>query len=281
MTGLPLPQCRSSVERAYDGNGEPFDCVNPRFFEKPEPMRPGLRPSTCATCRPQRLGACACALPQPAALAASASGRMSSFAAPCPRRPGPRRAPAGPRSAARTGTPPGRAAPSSPSPSGRVAVAVRAQRRLRSRSRGGSRSALHPDDRGRSRRSPRRARRRCARRSPTRQQVAGVEAEPSRSVAAGQLDQLGQLLEGAAERVARARRVLEQQRAQPSVSASASPDRAPDALERLGRGARRPWSPGGARRRRAPIASPTRSEWISDASDFSRISLSLDAQLMR
>lgn len=35
MTGLPLPQCRSSVEQAYDGHGEPFDCVNPRFFDKP------------------------------------------------------------------------------------------------------------------------------------------------------------------------------------------------------------------------------------------------------
>ena len=36
MTGLPLPQCRTTVERAYDGYGEPFDCVNPGFFEKPE-----------------------------------------------------------------------------------------------------------------------------------------------------------------------------------------------------------------------------------------------------
>jgi hypothetical protein len=35
MTGVPLPQCRSSVERAYDGHGEPFDCVNPAFFHKP------------------------------------------------------------------------------------------------------------------------------------------------------------------------------------------------------------------------------------------------------
>ena len=35
LTGLPLPQCRTSVERAYDGAGEPFDCVNPHFFEKP------------------------------------------------------------------------------------------------------------------------------------------------------------------------------------------------------------------------------------------------------
>ncbi len=33
MTGLPLSQCRSSVERAYDGYGDPFDCVNPEFFD--------------------------------------------------------------------------------------------------------------------------------------------------------------------------------------------------------------------------------------------------------
>jgi len=38
MTGMPLPQCRSTVERAYHGDGDPFDCVNPRFFEKPEPV---------------------------------------------------------------------------------------------------------------------------------------------------------------------------------------------------------------------------------------------------
>ena len=37
MTGMPIAQCRTSVERAYDGDGEPFDCVNPGFFEKPEP----------------------------------------------------------------------------------------------------------------------------------------------------------------------------------------------------------------------------------------------------
>ena len=36
MTGQPLPQCRTTVERAYDGHGEPFDCVNPAFFAKPE-----------------------------------------------------------------------------------------------------------------------------------------------------------------------------------------------------------------------------------------------------
>lgn len=34
-SGVPLPQCRISVERAYDGHGEAFDCVNPAFFERP------------------------------------------------------------------------------------------------------------------------------------------------------------------------------------------------------------------------------------------------------
>ena len=36
MTGKPLAPCRSSVERAYQGNGRPFDCINPRFFQAPE-----------------------------------------------------------------------------------------------------------------------------------------------------------------------------------------------------------------------------------------------------
>ena len=35
MSGLPLPQCRSSVERAYDGYSEAFQCKNPQFFTKP------------------------------------------------------------------------------------------------------------------------------------------------------------------------------------------------------------------------------------------------------
>jgi hypothetical protein len=35
MSGLPLPQCRSSVDRAYDGYTEAFQCVNPGFFQKP------------------------------------------------------------------------------------------------------------------------------------------------------------------------------------------------------------------------------------------------------
>ncbi len=35
MTGTPLPQCRSAVDRAYHGEGEAFECVNPRFFDSP------------------------------------------------------------------------------------------------------------------------------------------------------------------------------------------------------------------------------------------------------
>jgi hypothetical protein len=41
-TGHPLPQCRTTVERAYDGYGEPFECVNPRFFAKPAVEDPAL-----------------------------------------------------------------------------------------------------------------------------------------------------------------------------------------------------------------------------------------------
>ena len=35
MTGTPIPRCRIVVERAYDGDGEAFDCVNPGFFDPP------------------------------------------------------------------------------------------------------------------------------------------------------------------------------------------------------------------------------------------------------
>ncbi len=37
LSGTPLPQCAVSVERAYDGKGQPFECVNPRFLDGPEP----------------------------------------------------------------------------------------------------------------------------------------------------------------------------------------------------------------------------------------------------
>ena len=32
----PLARCRSTVERAYHGQGEAFDCVNPAFFDPPD-----------------------------------------------------------------------------------------------------------------------------------------------------------------------------------------------------------------------------------------------------
>jgi hypothetical protein len=35
MTGMPIARCRTSVERAYDGRGAPFECVNPGFFDDP------------------------------------------------------------------------------------------------------------------------------------------------------------------------------------------------------------------------------------------------------
>lgn len=35
LTGTPLPQCRVHVERAYNGAGDAFDCVNPGFFDLP------------------------------------------------------------------------------------------------------------------------------------------------------------------------------------------------------------------------------------------------------
>ena len=35
LTGQPLSVCRTSVERAYDGYGEAFECINRSFFTPP------------------------------------------------------------------------------------------------------------------------------------------------------------------------------------------------------------------------------------------------------
>ena len=35
VTGTPLPRCRQAVERAYQGDGEAYSCVNPAFFDAP------------------------------------------------------------------------------------------------------------------------------------------------------------------------------------------------------------------------------------------------------
>jgi hypothetical protein len=43
MTGEPLPHCQFSVERAYEGDGPAYDCVNPRFFDCTDGGPEGLR----------------------------------------------------------------------------------------------------------------------------------------------------------------------------------------------------------------------------------------------
>jgi hypothetical protein len=43
MTGEPLPQCQFTVEPAYSGSGDDFDCVNRRFFDCTETGAEGLR----------------------------------------------------------------------------------------------------------------------------------------------------------------------------------------------------------------------------------------------
>ena len=43
MTGQPLPQCQFSVERAYEGEGEAYGCVNRRFFDCSDEGAEGLR----------------------------------------------------------------------------------------------------------------------------------------------------------------------------------------------------------------------------------------------
>lgn len=35
LTGRPLSVCRTTVERAYDGHGEAFECINLSFFTPP------------------------------------------------------------------------------------------------------------------------------------------------------------------------------------------------------------------------------------------------------
>ena len=42
MTGMPVAQCRTAVERAYDGAGAAFDCTNPGFFDDPAAQAAGF-----------------------------------------------------------------------------------------------------------------------------------------------------------------------------------------------------------------------------------------------
>jgi hypothetical protein len=43
MTGDPLPQCQFAVERAFEGAGPAYECVNPRFFDCTDQGPEGLR----------------------------------------------------------------------------------------------------------------------------------------------------------------------------------------------------------------------------------------------
>jgi hypothetical protein len=43
MTGDPLPQCQFEVERAYEGEGPAFECVNRRFFDCADEGAEGIR----------------------------------------------------------------------------------------------------------------------------------------------------------------------------------------------------------------------------------------------
>lgn len=43
MTGSPLPQCQFSVEKAYEGDGPAYECVNRRFFDAPQQHPDSIR----------------------------------------------------------------------------------------------------------------------------------------------------------------------------------------------------------------------------------------------
>jgi hypothetical protein len=43
MTGDALPHCQFAVERAYEGSGESYDCVNRRFFDCADESPEGIR----------------------------------------------------------------------------------------------------------------------------------------------------------------------------------------------------------------------------------------------
>ena len=112
-----------------------------------------------------------------------------------------------------------------------VAVAVGAERRLGVVHVQAAQPALARRS-ARSRRSPRSSPSAVRTSNPLASRWQESRHSPSRLCAAGQLDQLAQLLEGAAERVARARGVLEQQRARVRLRERLA-QRLADALQRL------------------------------------------------
>jgi hypothetical protein len=43
MSGEPLPQCQFTVEKAYEGVGPAYECVNKRFFDSDDSGPEGIR----------------------------------------------------------------------------------------------------------------------------------------------------------------------------------------------------------------------------------------------
>ena len=112
--------------------------------------------------------------------------------------------------------------------------------------------------------------------------MAGVQADAEPLVAAGELDQPRELLEGAPERAARARGVLEVQRAVLGLRERLRDHRAGAVERRVDRAAVLERRAGVQDDRVAPRAArPRAARPSASASDFSRISASSEAQLSR
>ena len=43
MTGAPMPHCQFTVEPSYEGEGDAYSCINPRFFDCTDEGAEGLR----------------------------------------------------------------------------------------------------------------------------------------------------------------------------------------------------------------------------------------------
>ena len=214
MTGEPLPQCQFRVEPAYEHVGPAHECVNPGFFDCGDGSDRRPHASTCGTPWPEyprpRRATPSAPLWQPLACA-------SRFASLTSLRSGPR--PSGPgvsisagsssnRGSERNGRSPLR--PSSPSPEVRVPVAVGAQRNLGVV----DVQAAQPVEAHLGVEVVHHLGERLDRADlePRGQQVAAVEAGAQALAASGGVDQLGKLVEVAAQRALRSSGVLEQQR---------------------------------------------------------------------
>ena len=109
--------------------------------------------------------------------------------------------------------------------------------------------------------------------------MAAVEADADPLAGAGGVDQPRQLVEVAAERALGAGGVLEQDRAALGLGERLARSPSPRAGD--GPFGSSLFEPAWRTTPSAPIASPSRSAWISEASDFSLISWSTEVVLIR